>query len=100
MKWTKILAVLLAVLMLSLPLMVACNDEEGDPEDYEGELNGGGKTSPTWEEYQAMSADEKLAFYYTFPTADDFFDWRDKAKKEYEDSKDDVIIGGDADINL
>lgn len=58
------------------------------------------KWSVTYEEYNAMSGKEQEAFYYSFDSADDYFEWYKAAKQAYEDSKNDIVIGGDGSIDL
>ena len=58
------------------------------------------KWSVTYEEYNAMSGKEQEAFYKSFDSAQDYFKWRKAAKKAYEDSKNDIVIGGDGSIDL
>ncbi len=58
------------------------------------------KWSVTYEEYNAMSGKEQEAFYNSFDNAGDYFKWHKAAKKAYEDSKNDIVIGGDGSIDL
>ena len=70
---------------------------QGTTESTEG---GKDKWSVTYEEYNAMSSAEQEAFYYSFDSADDYFQWYKAAKKVYEDNKNDIVIGGDGSIDL
>ena len=54
----------------------------------------------TYEEYNALSAEEQEAYFNSFDTIEDFFAWYNKAKAEYEASQDYTEIGGDGNLNI
>ena len=54
----------------------------------------------TYEEYEAMTSEEKLLFYYSFADPDDFFEWLDAAKARYEEENGSIIIGEDGNVDL
>ena len=54
----------------------------------------------TYEEYNALSAEEQEAYFNSFDTVDDFFVWYNKAKQEYEANQDYIEVGGDGNINI
>jgi flagellar basal body-associated protein FliL len=54
----------------------------------------------TYEEYNALTAEEQEEYFYSFETVEDFFAWYNQAKQEYEDSQDYIEIGGDSDITI
>ena len=56
--------------------------------------------SMTYEEYEAMSEAEKDIFRDSFEPRIDFYIWYAAAKKDYEDSKNNIVIGGDGSIDL
>ena len=47
-----------------------------------------------YERYTAMNGEEQQAFVESFGSMEDFFEWYNAAKKEYEASKKDVEISG------
>lgn len=57
-------------------------------------------TDLTYREYLAMSTDEQIAFRETFESNADFKNWYAKAKKAYEDSQNDIIIGDGNSVDL
>jgi hypothetical protein len=54
----------------------------------------------TYEEYNALSAEEQQEYFNSFDNIDDFFAWYNQAKKEYEDAQDRIEINGSSDINI
>ena len=54
----------------------------------------------TYEQYNALSAEEQEEYFNSFETVDDFFAWYNKAKQEYENNKDYIEVGGNQDINI
>lgn len=54
----------------------------------------------TYEEYEAMSSEEKMLFYYSFADADSFFEWYNAAKAAYESENGSIIIGEDGTVDL
>ena len=54
----------------------------------------------TYEEYNALSAEEQEEYFNSFKTVEDFFAWYNKAKAEYEASQDYTEIGGDGNLNI
>lgn len=47
----------------------------------------------TYEEYLAMSTEEQMRFYYSFACAEDFYEWYNAAKAEYEANSGDIVVG-------
>lgn len=74
--------------------------QPSQPDESQGGDGPKDKWSVTYEEYNAMSGKEQEAFYYSFDSADDYFEWYKAAKQAYEDSKNDIVIGGDGSIDL
>ncbi len=62
--------------------------EEKKPEDY------------TWEEYQAMSAEEQYKFFESFSDPKDFFAWQEKAKADYEKRHPTIEVGKDGTVDI
>lgn len=62
-------------------------DENKKPNDY------------TFEDYMAMTSKEKEAHMKSFAKVEDFFDWYEKAKKEYDDKHPPIDVG-DGNIDL
>ena len=54
----------------------------------------------TYEEYNALSAEEQEEYFYSFDTVEDFFAWYNQAKQEYENNQDYIEVGGNNDINI
>ncbi|MBE6991227.1 MAG: hypothetical protein E7430_01430 [Ruminococcaceae bacterium] len=54
----------------------------------------------TYEEYQALSAEEQQAFFEKFESMEDFMKWHQDAKAEYDAEQDYIEIGGDTVIDL
>lgn len=61
---------------------------ERDPSDY------------TYEEYNAMSAQERQAFTRRFESIAAFWDWYDAAKAQYDSTRETIEIGGGDGIDL
>lgn len=62
--------------------------EEKKPEDY------------TWEEYQAMSAEEQYKFFESFSDPKGFFAWQEKAKADYEKRHPTIEVGKDGTVDI
>ena len=62
--------------------------EEKKTEDY------------TWEEYQAMSAEEQYKFFESFSDPKDFFAWQEKAKADYEKRHPTIEVGKDGTVDI
>ena len=88
-KIKKIL-IALAVLILLVSIIIVC----------ELVLQRRARDNTTYEQYNAMSAEEQEKFFYMFDTVEEFFVWYNKAKKEYEANQDYTEIGGDGNINI
>ena len=72
----KIVAVMLAVLMLSaVSLLVACGGDE---------TASTGPELITFEEYLALSEAEQLEYFNSFPTPEEYFAWYNDARAEYD----------------
>ena len=54
----------------------------------------------TYEEYMAMTGDEQMAYYRTFPSMQEFNKWYNDAKKDWEDAHPKETIGPDGTIVL
>ncbi len=54
----------------------------------------------TFEEYEAMTAEEQEEFKNSFSSLQVYIDWYWMAKEEYDDKQDVVIIGPGQDINI
>lgn len=57
-------------------------------------------TGVSFAEYEAMSGQEQMLFYYTFADANAFNTWYDEAKAAHDAGKNDIIIGKDGVVNL
>lgn len=98
-----IILVVVAVVVLAGLLILAANLDRptgGTESSSESEEPTSAIWSTTYEEYEAMTTEEKSAFYASFDKPDDFFTWYAMAKQIYDDSKQSVTIGGDGSINL
>lgn len=78
-----------------------------DPDDYDNTgSNIGASTEPVltgdseYERYMNMSAEDQEAYFNSFDSPAEFFDWYNKAKQEYEESRDVIEVGPDATIDL
>ena len=54
----------------------------------------------TWEQYQALSNADKQAYFKTFATTEEFYQWLDAAKKAYEEQNKGNTITGDGSLNI
>ena len=54
----------------------------------------------TYEEYNALSAEEQEAYFNSFDTIEDFFAWYNKAKEEYEAKQDYIEVGEDGNLDI
>lgn len=54
----------------------------------------------TYEQYNALSAEEQEEYFNSFKSVEDFFAWYNKAKQEYEANQNYTEIGGDGNINI
>ena len=59
------------------------------------ELNQGGEM--TFEQYLCLSAEEQLAYFYTFPSHEAYINWYNAAKAEY-DNKEVIEVTGPVDL--
>ena len=85
-------------------------DEDTQATEPSSNSNNGQQTSQetqtpngngvTYESYNAMSAEDQQAFYLSFADPQDFFNWYNKAKEEYDKSNDNIIVGEDGVIDL
>lgn len=48
-----------------------------------------------YEDYEAMSSEKQMLFYYSFANADAFLEWYNNAKAEYEAGLETIYIGAD-----
>ena len=58
------------------------------------------RSNLTYEEYNAMTAEEQEEYFNSFKTVEDFFAWYNKAKQEFEANQDYTEIGGDGNIDI
>lgn len=77
------------------------------PDEYDNTgSNIGSSTEPVltgdseYERYMNMSAEDQEAYFNSFASPAEFFDWYNKAKQEYEDSRNVIEVGPDATIDL
>ena len=77
------------------------------PEDYDntgeniGTGEGTGMTGETeYERYMNSSAEDQEKFYNSFSSPTEFFAWFNKAKQEYEDSRNTTEVNGDTNVDL
>ena len=71
------------------------SDQQGDQKP---QISLEGK--PTYEDYNAMSAEEQQAFYLSFSDPQDFFDWYNAAKEAHDKNSGNVVLGEDGVIDL
>lgn len=74
---------------------------QGTPTEpkIENKYTDGPDWNTTLAEYEAMSAQEQLLFYYSFANAEEFQTWYNAAKAEHDANSGDIIIGGDGVVN-
>ena len=60
----------------------------------------GEKELLTWQQYQALSNEDKQTYYKTFATVEEFYRWKDKAQQEYAQQNKDNVVTGDGSLNL
>ena len=63
-------------------------------------IGRGNRRHLTYEQYNALSAEEQEEYFNSFDTIDDFFAWYNQAKQEYEDSQEYIEIGDGSDITI
>ena len=63
-------------------------------------IGRGNRSRLTYEQYNALSAEEQEEYFNSFDTIDDFFAWYNQAKQEYEDSQEYIEIGDGSDITI
>jgi len=54
----------------------------------------------TYEEYQALTGAQQMAYMESFPSVEDFFAWYNEAKAKYDEEQNRIEIGGDGNIDL
>lgn len=69
-------------------------DDEQEDDDREGQ--GEESVLPTYEEYEAMTGKEQVAFAKTFESNEAFFEWYNAAKEEYEQQHPTIEIDGNS----
>lgn len=80
------------------------NEEEntdGENKDETGEVDPDQPKKPepiTYEEYMAMSPEEKSVYFLLFDDPNDFFVWHNEAKAKYDEENNIPEIDGDIDI--
>lgn len=81
-----------------------------EPEATEPEATDPPATQPTptdppevslgFAEYLEMSPEEQEDFFTSFENPQDFFNWLNAAQKQYEETKDQIEVGGDETFDL
>lgn len=81
--------------------MEQTSTQEDDGEEQKKDVSGlvGPDYNTTYQEYEAMSGQEQMLFYYSFANAEEFTEWYNAAKAEYDESIDKVYIGLDGVVN-
>ena len=84
--------------------------EATEPEATEPEATDPPATQPTptdppevslgFAEYLEMSPEEQEDFFTSFEDPQDFFNWLNAAQKQYEETKDQIEVGGDETFDL
>lgn len=74
--------------------------EKVDPNDDQMTSGTGPDKLLTFEEYNALDPKEAQEYFMSFPSADDFFEWLEKAEAEYEEANPKVEIGQDENIDI
>lgn len=111
-KSKKMIVLLLVLTFLLVPILTGCTSENADPsrspestpaatistspEETEEpviietfpELDAPEPFSICYAEYLELSPEMQQAYYENFETPEDFYDWFDSAKAEYENSTD------------
>lgn len=54
----------------------------------------------TYEEYNALSAEEQYAYFLSFDSIEEYFAWYNQAKQEYEDEQDRTEIGSGGSVDI
>jgi len=54
----------------------------------------------SYEQYNAMTGAQQQAFFESFSNVEAFFEWYNAAKQEYDEANKDIVIGGDATIDM
>ncbi len=72
--------------------------EDTKPEDTTPPETGSGITEFEW--YIALSGEEQLAFYNTFPSAKEFMEWYNAAKAEYDALHPTETVPNDGNVDL
>ena len=87
-------------------LLVYFNNTDHNPDDDSNEENNSNEeTEPkelTYEEYSALTPEEKYEYLNSFATVQDFLDWYNAAKAKYdeEQNKDDIEIGEGGSVDI
>ena len=102
-KKTTILTILITVAVAILVSVMCVLFLGGDDNPFTGTEPV--TTEPEWgwlsyEEYNALSAEEQESYYNSFASVEEFFDWYNVAKQEYEDAQDREIIDGDGGLDI
>ena len=87
MKKNKKISILIAALILFVCIIVACVIYIRNTTQH----------NLTYEEYNALSAEEQEEYFNSFDNIEDYFEWYNKVKKEYEEEigkKPNIDIGG------
>ena len=80
------------------PTAPAAGNENDQQDEQKPQVSLEGK--PTYEDYNAMSAEEQQAFYLSFSDPQDFFNWYNAAKEEHDKNSGDIVLGEDGVIDL
>ena len=101
----KLIAFMLLFSCLVLSF-VSCKGKE-DPSTSDGDDNGDENVSTpfipdpiTYEEYEAMTPEERSNYYDAFENYEDFFAWYNAAKEKYDEDHKLPEIGEDGEIDI
>ncbi len=85
---------LMSLLVISFCLsMASCKKDDAKPnEEADAPL--------TYEEYQALSPEERRAYYETFEDYNDFFAWYNNAIEKYKEENPGIELDGDIEIDI
>lgn len=103
MKW--VVALVAALALVVVVVLVSVQNEnikdfsQGD-QTQESTNSTESKIDLTYEEYLAMTKEDRQAFFESFESMDEFLIWLDAAKEAYQSSKNDNAIDGDKPIDL
>lgn len=76
------------------------NSDSGNSDKNQVYQEIGPNLAMTYLEYEAMSGEEQMLYYYSFANADAFMEWYDAAKAEYEAENEVIYIGADGVVDI